>query len=64
MLTGIPERRLLAQLNDEFDRFMTFDAVAYRALRDGRDDAVRRIFLGPEIRNFEGMAITSERLAR
>ncbi len=64
VLTGIPERRLLAQLDDEFDRFMTFDAVAYRALREGRDDAVRRIFLGPEIRNFEGMAITSERLAR
>ena len=58
------ERRLLVQLEQEFGRFMALDAVAYRALRRGRDAAVRRIFLGPEIANFEAMAATSERLAR
>jgi hypothetical protein len=64
VLTDRAERRLLAQLGDEFDRFMALDAVAYRELRNGREAAVRRIFLGPEIANFEAMAATSERLAR
>ena len=43
---------------------MDVDVIAYRALRDGREEAVRRLFLGPEIQNFESIAATSERLAR
>ncbi len=43
---------------------MNVDVVAYRALRNGREEAVRRLFLGPEIQNFESIAATSERLAR
>jgi hypothetical protein len=58
------ERRLVAQLSDEFGRFMNVDAIAYRQLQNGREEEVRRLFLGPEIENFEAMAITSERLAR
>lgn len=38
--------------------------IAYRELRNGREEAVRRLFLGPEIRNFEAIAATSEQLAR
>ena len=63
VLRELGEQRLLAQLDDEFGRFMNIDAIAYRELRNGRDEAVRRLFLGPEIENFEAMAITSERLA-
>jgi hypothetical protein len=58
------ERRLLMRLEREFDRFMELDAVAYRALRAGRPEEVKRIFLGPELESFEAMAATSERLAR
>jgi hypothetical protein len=58
------ERELLRQLSDEFDSFMELDAVAYRALRNGREDVTKRIFLGPELVRFEAMAATAERLAR
>jgi hypothetical protein len=59
-----PERELLGELNDEFDGFMELDAVAYRALQDGREEVTKRIFLGPELVRFEAMADTAERLAR
>jgi hypothetical protein len=59
-----PERELLRELNDEFDGFMELDVVAYRALRDGREEVTKRIFLGPELVRFEAMADTAERLAR
>jgi hypothetical protein len=58
------ERALLRELRSESDEFMRLDAVAYRALRDGREGRVREIFLGPEIQRFEAMAATAERLAR
>jgi hypothetical protein len=58
------ERALLRQLNEEFDRFMNLDVVAFRALQDGREAEVKRIFLGPELEFFEAMAATSEQLAR
>jgi hypothetical protein len=57
------ERALLGELEDEFDRFMNLDAIAYRELRNGNTAAVRRIFLGPELEIFETMAATSEQLA-
>ena len=59
-----PERELLRELTDEFDGFMELDVVAYRALRDGREEVTKRIFLGPELVRFETMADTAERLAR
>jgi hypothetical protein len=59
-----PERELLRELSDEFDGFMELDAVAYRALQNGREEVTKRIFLGPELVRFEAMADTAERLAR
>lgn len=64
VLTDPVERRLLSELNDGFDRFMNVDVIAYRELRNGREAEVRRLFLGPEIENFQAIAATSERLAR
>ena len=64
VLTDPAERRLVRELNEGFDRFMNVDLIAYRELRNGREEAVRRLFLGPEIQNFEAIAGTSERLAR
>jgi hypothetical protein len=62
-LTDAPERDLLGQLSEEFDRFMNLDVIAYRALRAGQDDVTKRIFLGPELVRFEAMAATAEQLA-
>jgi methyl-accepting chemotaxis protein len=64
LLTDPTERRLLSELHEGFDRFMNIDAVAYRALRNGNEEAVKRLFLGPEIQNFETITAASERLAR
>ncbi len=58
------ERALLEELRAEFGEFMDLDAVAYRALRSGREVRVREIFLGPEIERFEALAATAGRLAR
>jgi hypothetical protein len=62
-LTEPRERAILGHLRSSFDAFMALDAVAYRALREGRDERVKQIFLGPEIRNFEAMAAAAGRLA-
>ncbi len=58
------ERELLSALKRDFAAFMALDVVAYRALRQGREDRVRDIFLGPEIARFSAMAETADRLAR
>ena len=62
-LTEPRERAILARLRSSFDAFMALDVVAYRALRAGRDQRVKQIFLGPEIRNFEAMAAAAGQLA-
>ena len=62
-LTGARDRALLADLGDAFDAFMELDAQAYEALQAGREGEVRRIFLGPEIRNFQAMARAADGLA-
>jgi hypothetical protein len=59
-----PEREMLRELSDEFDRFMDLDVVAYRALQNGREEVTKRIFLGPELVRFQAMADTAERLAQ
>jgi hypothetical protein len=62
-LTDPAERELLRELTAEFEDFMDLDAVAYRALRKGREEGTKRIFLGPELVRFEAMANTAEQLA-
>lgn len=57
------EQKLLADIEDAFNAFMRLDVVAYRALQNGRSDEVRRIFLGPEIVNFQRAAKGAEDLA-
>jgi hypothetical protein len=63
-LTDPREARLLREIGVRFDRFMELDDVAYAALQRGDDAAVKRIFLGPELRLFDQMAARSEVLAR
>jgi hypothetical protein len=63
-LTDPREVRLLREIGARFDRFMELDDVAYAALQRGNDAAVKRIFLGPELRLFDQMALRSEALAR
>jgi hypothetical protein len=62
-LTDPHEARLLREIGVRFDRFMQLDDVAYAALQRGNDAAVKRIFLGPELRLFDQMAVRSEELA-
>jgi hypothetical protein len=63
-LTDPREARLLADIRSNFDDFMQLDAVAYGALKRGDDARVKQIFLGPELRLFDGMAQRSDELAR
>ena len=42
---------------------MELDVEAYAALQAGRHAEVRRIFLGPEIENFQAMASAADALA-
>jgi hypothetical protein len=62
-LTDDGERPLLGRLNQQFDRFMELDAVAWRQLQSGHPEETKRILLGPELRQFEAMAATAEELA-
>jgi hypothetical protein len=62
-LTDSQERALLDRLKRQFDGFMRLDAVAWDALQEGDQARVRQIFLGPEIKRFESMASTANRLA-
>ena len=57
------EESLVSQLRREYDRFMSFDRVAYGALRAGQPARVKRILLGSELIRFEDMAATASRLA-
>jgi hypothetical protein len=63
-LTDARERRLLTEIDTRFEQFMALDDVAYAALRRGDDARVKQIFLGPELRLFDAMAIRAEGLAR
>jgi hypothetical protein len=57
------ERAPLEQLQREFASFMRLDAVAWRALKTGDPGRTKRILLGPELKRFEAMAATADRLA-
>jgi hypothetical protein len=62
-LTNPAEQKLLGDIEQAFNAFMALDVVAYRALQNGRADEVRRLFLGPEIVNFQRAAKGAEDLA-
>jgi methyl-accepting chemotaxis protein len=55
--------RRLARLGAAFAEFMRVDAVAWRALQAGQTAQVRRLFLGPEIANFQHAAAAAQQLA-
>jgi hypothetical protein len=58
------EGQLLREIGTRFDQFIALDDVAYAALQRGDDERVKQIFLGPELRLFDQMAIRAEQLAR
>ena len=62
-LTTPAEQKLLADIEKAFNAFMALDVVAYRALQNGNTEEVKRLFLGPEIRNFQSAADGAEQLA-
>jgi methyl-accepting chemotaxis protein len=57
------EQRLLRRVDATFAEFMRVDAQAFAALTAGRDAEVRRLFLGPEIANFQHAAAAAQELA-
>jgi hypothetical protein len=57
------EQAALREIEAAFDDFMRLDDVAFDALQAGREQEVRRIFLGPEIANFMRAAAAAEKLA-
>jgi hypothetical protein len=63
-LTDATEARLLREIGARFNRFMQLDDMAWAALQRSDDARVKRIFLGPELRLFDEMALRSEALAR
>jgi hypothetical protein len=62
-LTAAPDRALVERIGTAFDAFMTLDAEAWQALREGRAAETKRILLGPELRHFATMARAAEALA-
>jgi hypothetical protein len=62
-LTSPAEQKLLDDIESAFNRFMALDTIAYRALQNGRSEEVKRLFLGPEIVNFQRAAAGAEKLA-
>ena len=52
----------MQEISGAFRDFMRIDVRAYVALRAGRTDEVRRLFLGPEISNFRHAAAAAHRL--
>ena len=63
LLTSPAERLQLARIRAAFNDFMRLDDDAFAAVQAGRDQRVRDILLGPEIRNFQRAARASDQLA-
>jgi CHASE3 domain sensor protein len=57
------EKALMDQLNRDYDRFIALDVIAYRALRDGDDQRLKRILLAPELVVFGRTAREADDLA-
>ena len=62
-LTRPADQRLLARISRAFDDFMQLDRRAWAALQAGRTAEVKRLFLGPEIENFQRIARAAQELA-
>jgi CHASE3 domain sensor protein len=57
------EQRILDEIESAFDDFMKLDDQAFAALQAGRTEEVKRLFLGPELENFDHAATAAQRLA-
>jgi hypothetical protein len=57
------EQQLLGRIEDASTDFDRLDTRAWAALQAGRTDEVRRLFLGPEIANFQRAAAAAQTLA-
>jgi len=57
------EQQLLNEMSRAFRDFMRIDDRAWAALQAGRTQVVKRLFLGPEIVNFQRMARAAQQLA-
>jgi hypothetical protein len=61
--TDPAERELVGRIQRSSAVFMELDVVAYRALRNGRPERTKQLFLGPEIEHFQAMAGAADDLA-
>jgi len=57
------EQAFLDQIDRAFMNFMRLDDQAFAALQAGRPNAVKQIFLGPELAHFRQAADAAQRLA-
>lgn len=62
-LDSAQETALLDRIDAAADDFDRLDVVAWAALQAGRTEQVKRIFLGPEIVNFQRAAAAAQQLA-
>jgi CHASE3 domain sensor protein len=62
-LTRRQEQRILEEIESAFDDFMKLDDEAFAALQAGRTEEVKRLFLGPELENFDRAATAAQRLS-
>jgi hypothetical protein len=62
-LTDVREAALVRRLQAGLRGFLSLDEVAFAALRRGRTERVRELFLGPEIERFRAMAAAAADLA-
>jgi CHASE3 domain sensor protein len=62
-LTRPQEQRILDEIESAFDDFMELDDQAFATLQAGRTEEVKRLFLGPELENFDRAATAAQRLA-
>jgi CHASE3 domain sensor protein len=62
-LTRPQEQRILDEIESAFDDFMELDGRAFAALQARRTEEVKRLFLGPELENFDRAATAAQRLA-
>jgi len=62
-LDGRQEQAVVRDIRQAFEDFMRVDRQAYAALRAGHEGEVRRLFLGPEIGNFQRAAAATQDLA-
>jgi CHASE3 domain sensor protein len=62
-LTRRQEQRILEEIESAFDDFMKLDDEAFAALQAGRTEEVKRLFLGPELENFDRSATAAQRLS-